>query len=306
MNIRLMSAFTLAVLITITACKKESTPTQDQGPELTVHTEDQARVSNELDVVTSEINVALEVNPYFSGRLQNIANFCGVTATPDTTNGIRKITLEYDGEDCTGTQMRTGTVVITLSSGQYWKTAGATLNVSFQNLKITRISDNKSLTINGTHTITNVTGGLISDLSAGNSIKHTITSNNLSITFSDGTQRTWQVARQRVYSFDNGIVITITGTHTNGSVTGIAEWGKDRFDREFSTAITQPMVIRQDCEFRLTAGQVQHNRMGSTSTVTFGLDQNGNATSCPATGSFYFKLVYTGPAGNSQSFIAPY
>jgi hypothetical protein len=40
--------------------------------------------------------------------------------------------------------------------------------------------------------------------------------------------------------------------------------------------------------------------------VTFGLDKNGLATTCPATGSYYFKVVWTGTNGNSQTFIAPY
>jgi uncharacterized protein YaiE (UPF0345 family) len=306
LNFRLLSALTLMLFITFTSCKKDSSKQDDPGPELTVHSEDQARVSNEMDVVTSEIDVALESNPYFSGRLQNIANFCGVTATPDTSGSTRKITLAYDGDDCTGLQTRSGAVVISMPSTVRWKDAGAVVTVTYQNLKITRKSDSKSITINGSHIITNVSGGLIFDLSAAHSIIHTIDGNNLSITFNNGTQRSWQVARKRVYSYNNGVVITISGTHTEGTQTNIAEWGSDRFGIPFSTSITQPLVIRQDCEFRLTGGQVQHNRAASSATVSFGLDKDGNATSCPASGSYYYKLTWTGPGGNTQSFIAPY
>jgi len=194
-----------------------------------------------------------------------------------------------------------------MPAGVHWKDAGAALTVTYQNYKVTRLSDKKSITINGSHLLTNVSGGLLYQLPNLQTITHTIGSSNLSITFDDGSQRNWNVARKRVYSYNNGApLITISGTHTEGSQTGIADWGTDRFGRAFSTAITQPLVISSACNFRLTSGEVLHTRPGSTAVVTFGLDKNGLATTCPATGSYYFKVVWTGTSGTSQTFIAPY
>ena len=308
MNLRLMSLLTLTLFTTFIACKKDSSTTQqDPGPELTVHSEDQARISGEMDAVDYDLNVALENNPAFSGRLYGINSLCGADVIPDTLSNPRKITISYNGEDCEGLHTRTGSIVISMPAGVRWKDAGAELTVTYQNYKVTRLSDNKSITINGSHLLTNVSGGLLYKLPTRQTITHTIGSSNLSITFDDGTKRDWSVARKRVYSYNGGApLITIYGTHTEGSQTGIADWGTDRFGRTFSTAITQPLVISSDCDFRLTSGQVLHTRQGSTAVVTFGLDKNGNATSCPATGSYYFKLVWTGAGGNSQTFIAPY
>jgi hypothetical protein len=305
-NIRLLSVITLTLFITLIACKKDSSQQQEeQDPKLTAHTEDQSRFSNVMDAADLEVNYALESSSSFSGRLMG-DSICAATVVYDTLNSTRKITITYNGADCGGFSSRTGSIVISMASGVRWKDAGAQINVTFQNFKVVRTRDNKSVTINGTHTLTNVEGGLLRDLLQGRTtIVHTI-SGDLSITFDDGTQRSWQVARKRVYTLANGGTITITGTHTDGTQTNIAEWGTDRFGIPFTTSITQPLVISANCQFRLTSGQVQHNRLASSASVTFGLDKNGAATTCPASGSFYYKLTWTGPGGNTLTYIAPY
>jgi hypothetical protein len=102
-----------------------------------------------------------------------------------------------------------------MAQGVHWKDQGAQITLTFHDLKITRVSDNKSITINGTQTYTNVSGGLLINLLTLGTITHSITSSNMSITFDDGTQRTWNVAKQRVYTFSGtNVSITISGTHT--------------------------------------------------------------------------------------------
>jgi hypothetical protein len=303
-NIRLMSVLALTLFTTFIACKKDSSQQQETNPELTVHAEDQSRISGEMDAVDLDLNYALEKNSSFSGRMQG-DSICAATVAYDTLNSTKKITITYNGADCGGLRSRTGSIIISMPGGIHWKDVGAQLSVTYQNFKVTRLSDNKSITINGTHTLTNVEGGLLRDLLQRPSIVHTISSSNMSITFDDGTQRTWQVARKRVYTLANGGSITITGTHTDGTQTNIAEWGTDRFGHPFATSITKPLVISANCQFRLTSGEVQHNRMASTATVTFGLDKNGDPTSCPS-GNYYFKLIWTGPRGTTQTYIAPY
>ena len=185
------------------------------------------------------------------------------------------------------------------------KNPGAVLTVSYQNVKITRVIDNKSITINGSHTLTNVSGGLMIHLPNLNEIVHDLNSSGMTITFDDNTQRSWQVARRRTFTFSNGVNLSITGRHSIGNQTGIAEWGTNRFGHSFTTSITQPLVFRQDCALRMTSGQLKHEGF-ATVTATFGLDATGNAASCPGTGHYYYKLDWTGPGGNTQSVIHPY
>jgi len=237
------------------------------------------------------------------GRMEG-KPICDASIVVDSTSNPRTITITYDGTNCWGNRSRTGVVTLSMPANMQWKDAGATVTVTISNLKITRVLDNKSITINGTKTITNVSGGLLINLAGQGTITHTIASSGMSITFDNGTQRTWQIAEKRVFTYDNGIVITTTGTHTDGNTTGIVEWGTNRVGNAFTTSISTPLVIRQDCNFRLVSGAVTHTIPSATATATFGLDVAGNPISCP-TGNYFFKLVWT---GNNKTFtvILPY
>ena len=306
MKLRSLLVFALAASVTFTACKKEAQPTTE-NPETEVksHAEDQSRVSGDMDEVANDASLALESNPSFGGRLQNTNSICGATAVADTAANPRTITITYNGNNCAGTHLRTGTVILSMPAGVRWKNAGAAITVTFQNLNIKRLSDNKSITINGSQVLTNVSGGLMINLPNLQNIVHTITSSNMSITFDNNTQRTWNIARRRTFTYNNGVVMSITGFGTTGNVTNAAEWGTNRFGHSFITSITQPLVFRQDCSGRLTSGEVKHEGF-ATSTATFGLNASGAPTACPGTGTYYYKLTWTGPGGNSHSVILPY
>ncbi|MBL7749010.1 MAG: hypothetical protein JNM19_16340 [Chitinophagaceae bacterium] len=296
----------LSASVFFPSCQKDTKEDDvDYTEQSSAHSDDQSRFSTEIDAVANDANTILEVTSGFSGRMERIQSICDATVVVDTLANPRTITITYNGTNCLGNRTRTGVVVISMAQGVRWKNAGAVLTVSFQNLKITRLSDSKSITINGTQTYTNVSGGLLINLATLGTITHTITSSNMSITFDNGSQRNWQVARKRVFTFAAGVVVTVTGTHTEGSVTGIAEWGTNRFGNGFTTVISDPLVFRQDCSFRLTAGKVAHNTSLFNSYVIFGLDATGLPVSCP-TGSYYMKIVWTGPAGIPRTVILPY
>jgi hypothetical protein len=294
-----------------TACQKTNTTDSTSTENLTeskVHSDDQALVADETDEITTDASTSVENVIAISGNL--VANYfpppCNATITYDTLNAVRTITITYNGLNCNGTRTRTGVVTISIPAGVLWRNAGAQLTITYTNLKITRVSDGKSITINGSKLITNVSGGLLRNLATLGTITHTITSPGMSITFDNGSVRSWQIAKKRVFTYNNGMVITTTGTHTEGNTNGVSEWGTNRFGNAFVTAIVDPMVIRQDCNFRLTSGHIQHSRLLRTVDVTFGLDANGNPTTCPGLGAYYMKIVWVNAAGNTITVILPY
>jgi len=290
-----------------TACQKEEITATDYISETTAQSDDQSRFSSEIDAVANDANAALEITAGFAGRTGDLQSVvCDARIAVDTLSNPRTITITYDGTNCIGGRTRTGVIVISMAQGVRWRNAGAALTVSFQNLKVTRLSDNKSITLNGTQTYTNVSGGMLIQLPALGTVMHTITSNNMSLTFDNGQQRNWQVARKRVFSFNNGVVITTTGTHTQGATTGIAEWGFNRFGNPFTTAIIQPLVIRQDCNFRMVSGKVAHSTNLFNAAVTFGLDATGAPVGCPGSGNYFYKITWTGPSGIPRVIILPY
>lgn len=306
-SIKLLLGLFMLVATVFTSCKKNAETPTDFALESSTHSDDQSRVSNEVDALANDFNTIVDNYVSFTGREANILALpCDVTVAVDSTSNPRRITITYNGSTCNPFRTRTGVVVITMPSNMRWRDVGAVLTVSIQNLKITRTIDNKSITINGTKTIKNVTGGIIRNLATLGTITHEISSSNMTLTFDNNTQRSWQIAKKRVFTFNNGIVITTTGNATVDGLSGVAEWGTNRFGNTFITTITQPMVIKQDCNFRLTSGQVTHNRLQATLVVTFGLDAAGNPTSCPGLGLYYFKLVYTGSNGVVRTVIIPY
>jgi hypothetical protein len=302
------AAIICAASLLFVSCKKNNDDDdKDYSTESSTHSDDQNRFAGELDVAANDIVLTLDNAAGFSGRSENIQVICDATIAIDTMSNPRTITITFNGTNCLGTRTRTGVIVVSMAQGTRWKNAGAQINVSFQNFRITRLADNKSITINGTQTYTNVSGGLLINLASLNTITHTITSNNMTVTFDNNTQRTWQVARQRVFAYNGGnVMITVTGTHSQGGITGIAEWGTNRFGNTFTTAISQPLISKFDCSFRLGAGKVTHNTAMFNASVTFGLDANGNPAGCPGANLYYMKIVWSGPANIPHTIIWPY
>lgn len=298
------AVFLVAVII---SCKKNDAVNTNYDAEATAQADDDYNFSAQLEAVSTETDLILQSSSSYAGRLMDLPGVCNAVFSMDTAAGNpRTITITYDGTNCLGTHTRTGTVVASMPAGTRWKNAGAVITLTYTNLVVTRVIDNKSITINGSHTLTNVSGGLLINLPALGTITHAINSTGMTVKFDDNTQRTWQVSRQRTFTYNNGIVVTVTGTHTEGNVTGIAEWGTNRFGRAFTSVISQPLVFRQDCSFRLTSGQIQHTVPVFNATATFGLNAGGSPTSCPVTGSYFCKIIWTGPNNNSHTVIFPY
>jgi len=317
-------AATVVLMSILYACKKDNNNNNSgqTSADLQTQSDDQTQVSNENDAVVDDVNTMLGSQAAVSGSVSDpsvkhgvITNdakpvqsaICDATVTLDSSAGNYHLTITYNGTNCAGNRTRTGTVVVSWATTTHWKDQNAVVTVSIQNLKITRVRDGKSITLNGTHTYKNVSGGSLLDLALGKiqSVTHQVTSDDMSITFNNGTKRTWHVARQRTYTVVNqNLVITMTGIHSDGTNTGISEWGDNRWGNSFVTQITQALVIDQGCSWRLTQGEVKVIRPAVTTTITFGLDANGNATGCPGDGSYYFKLVWQ--ADKTYTFILPY
>lgn len=310
MKLKLVSIFTLCSFVLFSACKKDDTSSSNNGntdEQIATSVSDESQVTSEMDDIALDAGAAIEYDASFSGNNTVLDGIiCDATVEYSTSTDPMTITISYNGSNCGGGRSRTGTIVLSMAAGTEWKTPGAHFTVTFNNLKITKTSTNKSITITGTHTVTNVSGGLLIHLATEGPITHTITSENMKVSFDNGTARTWNVAKQRVYTYDNGAVVSITGTHTDGDDNHVAEWGTNRAGVEFKTSSIEPVVVKQSCNFRVTSGTVKHSTNAYSAVATFGLNAVGEITGCPGTGSYYYKLVWTGQNGNNLSVILPY
>ncbi|HUQ67778.1 MAG TPA: hypothetical protein VM101_16565 [Flavitalea sp.] len=302
-------SFIFFSFVLFTACKKEDSSGNNpaDNEEVSAAVTDESQVTTEMDAIALDAGTAIEYEGTFSGNngvLDGI--ICDATVEYNTSTDSMTVTITYNGSNCGGSRSRTGSIVLSMAKGTEWKNSGSMFTVTFNDLKITKTSTNKNITITGTHLVTNVSGGLLIHLATEGPITHTITSDNMKVSFDNGTARSWNIAKQRVYTYDNGAVVTITGTHTDGDETGIAEWGTNRAGIAFKTSIVTPVVVKQSCNFRVTGGSVKHSSEAFSAVATFGLNAGGEIIGCPVTGSYYYKIVWTGNNGNTFNVILPY
>lgn len=298
------------VILIVSACKKENDSAQKvtADAEIATHYDDESIVSEEIDAIATDANSLLESEPVLSGDASVLEEaICDATVSANFETDPMTVTVTFNGTACGVRRTRTGVVVLSMAKGTEWKNAGSAINIEFQNLKITRKSDGKSITLNGSKTYTNVSGGLVYQAASLGTVIHSIHSSDLSVKFDDGTTRSWNIARKKIFSYDNGLVIGVHGLHEDGSITNITEWGTNRFGDAFTTSITTPVVIKQDCDFRVTGGAIKHQTEMFTAVATFGLNASGELSGCPGTGKYYYKLDWTRTSdGNSFNVLLPY
>ena len=306
---------TLSFVLALTACKKdkETGPSQEEiNAQIAAQADDEAQVSLEMDATIADATFFLENYVDMSGAASILDQpVCDATITTDYESDPKTVTITYNGESCSSAKTRTGKVTISMPKDDYWMEAGTAVTITYENFKVTRTIDQKSVTINGSKTYTNITGGLTYSLyyPQSQSIRHSVTSDNISVKFNDGTARQWHIARGYELTFDQSsedIKVAITGLHTEGSVDNIAEWGTDRFGNAFTTTIDVPVTISFQCNQRVTGGEVTHKTSAYSATVTFGLNINGQpVTTCPE-GNYYYNVEWVGAGNKTFSATLPY
>lgn len=278
----------LAFGMTFTGCKKnDSTPVSNSGSEsLTQLSNDQSSVQGAQDESDADVNTVLSNG---IGQLKN-SEMWPCHATIDSSSIINDtITyyITYNGTNCAGTRTRTGQVQVKKHVGQGWWQAGATVIVTYIDFKITRLATGKSITLNGTKTYENVTGGMLFELGTYITTVTHKTWGTMSVTFDDNTTKTWQVARQDVFTGSLGqLVITIDGFGSSGSYNNLVYWGTNRNGEQFYIQTNQSVVHRQVCQWDPCAGidaiSIPSKNKGAT--LTFGYNNQNQlitGNECP-------------------------
>ena len=233
---------------------------------------------NYLEIVSDD--AMSDVNSLLSGGNLKSTNLWPCNATIDSTevnNDTITFYITYDGLNCRETLYRDGKIEVKKRVGTHWHDEGATVIVKYIDFHITRVSNGKSITINGTKTFQNVTGGFIHQL--GNQYTSIIFKawGTMSVTFDDNTTRIWNVARQRTYTGSPGqLVMTVDGFGTSGNYNNLVVWGINRNGENFFTKIIQPVVFRQVCNWNPCAGIKFHEipAADKRATITFGYNSN--------------------------------
>ena len=276
-NLIRLTALLIAVIgLSFSGCKKDKNNNDaTDTSSMQQLANDENQVQNASDEAMNDVDILL------SGTSLKSTEILPCNATLDSTRTVGDtITLyvTYNGYNCNHTRIRTGHVEIRKLVGTPWSQAGATVLVKHINFTITRVSNGKTITLNGTKIHQNVSGGFISELGNGTvtSIVHKTTGYE-TVTFSDNTTRTWNIARKKTFTgTPTLLVLTLEGFGSAVNYNNLVVWGTDRKGENFYTRITQPVVLRQHCDWDPCIGVKIHEipSDSKSATITFGYNNN--------------------------------
>jgi len=283
-------SFALAVLLVsgLSSCQKDKTGKSDDANTNSIQNlaNDENKANTASDEALADINQVLAG----SGNLKSASNV-PCDATVDSTavvNDTITYYVTYNGYNCSNTLYRTGKIEIMKKVGTHWWQQNASVVYKYIDFHVTRVSNNKSITLNGRKTCTNVTGGLIFMIPQYiSSVTHK-DQGYMTVTFDDNSSKFWNVARQVTYTkVDNKFVVTSDGFGSADGYDNLVHWGLNRNGEQFYIQILQPVVHRQACQFDPCSGQRKISIPGDNkgATITFGYDANNQPITngdCPA------------------------
>ena len=317
-NLILKSVLSLALMAAIfSGCKKDKSDDidTDETSEQVINASDERTMSSEMDNSEDDANRLMLNYPHFRGlgRVGVVTGYhIPCNSTVDSSLVAQgKLTITFNGNNCDNKRSRTGVITLQLPYNSVtnevtsWSTAGCVLTVTFINFKATRLADSKSITVNGTKYITNVTGGMVDDAANFTTpIVHHITG-AMQVTFDDGTTRSWNIDRNRAIARTNSVTtVTITGNATQSGVSNVSIWGVNRRGNTFTVSIPTPIVLTSSCDYYPISGVRVHNGVVRDLTVTFGVDQNGNAVNSGC--AYGYRLNWVNRRGMAKQAVVSY
>lgn len=285
-----ISCCVIAVTLTLTGCKKNRLFKNEDGQA----SADSRTAQGENDAAISDINDVVSNQPLLHGRTNGtqqtngvLGNICGLSVD---TNGahLGTIMLNFNGTTCNN-RTRTGSIRLTImdhASGKRWKQAGCVMKVDYFLYKITRASDGKSVRIEGTQYITNISGGTWFDLLflGQPNLIHSVTGENLSVSFDDASTANYNINRKFTYTKSASFVITCIGEGVGSSngLSNLENYGTTRDGDAFTSQVTTPVVWNTTCGAWAPiqgAVEIKVDSKAFKLNCLFGVDASGNSVS---------------------------
>jgi len=304
-------------LLVFTSCKKRKAFKNEDG-QVSV---DNRSAQSENDAAISDINDVISNTPLMKGKSADpnavagtngiLGNICGLDVD---TNGayMGTILLNYTGITCNN-RTRSGSIKLTIqdyASGKRWKQVGTVLKVDYLDYKVTRASDGKSVKLNGTQLVSNISGGSWFELIflGQAELVHSVTGNNLSVTFDDNKTATYNIHRKFTYTWASPVLTAKgegIGTHDN--ISNLENWGTTRDGDSFTSQVITPVVWNTTCgAWAPIQGEVEIKVSSKEFNLkaTFGVDKDGNPVSVAANSCPYgWKLEWNRKKKNNKKIF---
>lgn len=292
----------LATVTVLNSCNKVKNDTV--APDETEYSQsasDNNEVDKVMNIVADDANNLLQNSS--NARLDVSSLICG--GSIDSTSILKNFTITYDGSTTCNGRTKTGTVNCKLISGDKWSDAGAMLQITVTDLKVTRVRDSKSITINGKKVITNVTGGLRKNIASGDSLVHKVRG-TVKVTFDNNTTRDWAVYRKRTFKNESRVYsVKLAGDSSIAGI-NIEKIGTNRYGTAFVSKVNAPVVFKSSCEYNAVSGEIVHSTIKKDVTITFGVDASGNVLTNTNDCPYGAKYTWTNYKGESKTAVVQY
>ena len=292
-----------------TSCKKRQEFKKENGQT----SEDVKNIQAGIDGAVADANTAINNNASINGRVMHVdgiqTTVCGASVdTALKSQGI--LTLTFDGSTVCDGRKRSGAIKVTLrgfAGGTRWKDVGAVLQLDYTNFKITRVSDNKSISINGSNTIINVSGGSFITLLLGwppnqTNLTHKVEGNNLAVTYDDGSTGTFNLSRKFTYTWANNVLSCIgNGEGTFNGISNLENWGTTREGDAFTSQVVNVVKWNSNCGWSKPLEGKLDIKVDAKSfglVTTFGVNSSGNAVSSGCPWGLKVEWTYNNRTGN--------
>lgn len=280
-SIKLIAIIVLAVVV-VTACKKDE-PEEvitNSAPVQQLSTDDK-NVEDNIDEVIIDVGTILNGNL----SLKNTGLPCNAYLdTVYTENDTSYYHVRYNGLNCIQNKHREGKIIMKMKEGTQWHLPGSFMYLEFHNYEITNVFSGKQLTINGSSSIENVSGGAIPLL--GTTVTSIIYRNmaHLKVLFTGNPARDWHLTKTIVFSgTPDDLVMAVNGYGSTNGYDKLLCWGQDRDGKDFYTQINEWVTFRQKCDWVPFTGEQVYTipEESLSATVTFGFNNQNK----PITGN---------------------
>ncbi len=245
-------------------------------------------------------------------KTDSLEEVCGIKAFMDITKIRPVLTVNFGSFRCESAFVyRTGIVKLELLSGTSIDQQYSVAEFTFVNFRVTDYLTGKYVEYNGKKVITNLSGGVLTNLAYGQpELVHQVRSKDFHIFYSgssgDIIKNTARKVKFSKLDIANNYRMITTGDTTINGMSNVADWGTLRNGTPYYH-IVKKAIYYESCaaHCKFTRGErVQIISGGRETTTIFGVDQNGNKQfNCAAFG----KLVYYFDAeGDSIAKIVKY
>jgi hypothetical protein len=204
---------------------------------------------------------------------------------------------------------RSGKIKVQLTSGNKWADVNAVLTITYIDFKVTRLSDNVSVKLNGVKTLQNVNGNNWLGFLLGTShFLYRERSNNIQVTFDDNSQSVWNTAKLTTWKYspsDTKITFTADGDTSMNGLTKVDSWGVNRYNYNFTIHFNSPWTSNTYCGlWRPISGEVVYKIVDNDFKLTLGVNQNGDPSTLAC--AYGYKVTWTNSNGNVVSAVFSY